>query len=500
MIDAHVARAITAITYPIRHEFARTSPNLLDGDSDLDQFGLANTHILVTGLADRVLSSHNEDFDYSQLVGRIVPVRPSRPHAEQWFMSDEDNNGNGGAYLTGARVSPTPVNGRLYQELRNMAAATSCSPFVLRYNDEAHRDDRAERNNPWTIVWAQQGLEHQVGRARVESPFAYVELRSPLTPVTTGLASDEDIELILSEVDETAAVVAAATDPVYIDNTTEGHTLGKAHLEENGRVQIDPPTVPGEMYLTWYNGNDWYRDHAMLQVAASGERFMSLGYFNRGVDGNVYYHDDLWADVRGPGWGADTTMHWAKVAMTDPDVNETSSTARAEVLTTQAEESHEAFEDLNDALNELARQQSWCGEYERTMESIGMRHRRSGPRLPFDPDNMQDRTPPRHAYDIEYSVEVTISDDSPSYRVTNMMESEYGAYSVSELRFDATMNVTLRGIVADNEEDALNSITQSMIESEVEGMVDGSVEVNDYAHSDTNEDTDFDWDEYDENF
>jgi hypothetical protein len=497
MLDATVVRTISAITYPIRHEFARLAPNRGLDDRDLDTFGGASTHILVTGLAERQFTSHNPDFDYSQLVGRIVPARPSRPHAEQWYMSDEDNGGNGGAYLTGARVSPTPVNGRLYQELRDLPGEMHSSPFVLRFNDEEHREDRAHRDNPWTIVWAQDGLEHNVGVQRVNPPVAWVEVRSPLTPVTTGLASDEDIELILSEVDETAAVVAAAT---YMDNTTEGHTLGKAHLEENGRVHIDPPKVPGEMYLTWYNGNDWYRDHAMLQVATADERLVSLGYFNRGVDGNVYYHDDIWADVRGPGWGADTTMHWAKVAMTDPDVNETTSTERAGVLTTQAEESHEAFENLNDALNELARQQSWCGEYERTMDAIGMRHRRSGGRVPFDPDNLTDAPTERHAYDVEFTVDVTIRDDSPSYRVTNMLESEYSAYSVSELRFDASINVTVRGIVADNEEQAEESVTQSQISDELDGMIEGEFEINDYSHSDTNEDTDFDWDEYDENF
>jgi hypothetical protein len=255
--------------------------------------------------------------------------------------------------------------------------------------------------------------------------------------------------------------------------------------------------VPGEMYLTWYNGNDWYRDHAMLQVATADERFISLGYFNRGVDGNVYYHDDLWADVRGPGWGGDTTMHWAKVALTDPDVNETASTDRLDVLTTQAEESHEAFENLNDALNELARQQSWCGEYERTMDAIGMRHRRSGGRTPYDPDNMLDQTPPRHAYDIQYDVEVTITDDSPSYRIVSALESDYYASGVSEIRFDTTVTVTINGVIAEDEEAAENSVTQSQIEDELDNIISGEFEINDYSHSNTAEDDDFDWDDYD---
>jgi hypothetical protein len=412
-------------------------------------------------------------------------------------MSDEDNGGNGGAYLTGARVSPTPVNGRLYQELRDMPGEAHCSPFVLRFNDEAHLDDRAHRDNPWTIVWAQDGLEHNIGQARIQVPYAWVEVQSPLTPVNTGLASDEEIDLIFSEMDETAAVVAAAT---YMDNTTEGHTLGKAQAEADGNVILDPVRVPGEMYLTWYDGTSWYDDHAMVQVAISETHMTPVGYYNRGVDNAVYYHDDIYYEVRGPDWAAPTDIHWAKLGLESPDPA-TDADERVARLLTIAEESHESFENLNDALNNLAEDEGWCSEYERTMQSIQMRDRRSGPRAPFDRGNIgAPPRPDRHAYDVQYDVEVTVTDDSPAHRITNVIEGEFGLYSVSELRFDATMAVTVSGIVAENEDEAESMVSQSQITDEVESMLgDASFELNDYSHSNTSEDTNFDWEEYDEN-
>lgn len=501
MLSTAVRNAISNITYPIRHEFARTTPDLRGVDADLDQYGEANAHILVTGLASREFSSHNRDFDYGVLVGRIMPVRPSRPEGEQWYLSADDNGGNG-AYLTGARVSQTPVNGRVYQELRDMEGAAHASPFLLRYNDEAHREDRAQPNNPWTIVWAQDGLEHQVGHGRVTPPTAWVEVRWPLSPVTTGLATDEDIDLILSDEVGVESIVIVPT-LTGMGNTVEGHTLGKAVVETEGEhagaVIVDPVRVPGDLYLTWFAGRDYYDDHVFVQVALDGDVLTPVGYFNRGTDGRVYYNDDPYSTPPVSRFGSNADMHWAKLALEVPEVAPDADARRTAIIE-EATVAHEAFEDLNDALNDLARYQSWCSEYERTMQFIGMRDRRNGTRGPFDVDNVGAiGNTERHAWDVQYDVEVTITDDSLSYRVSNMLESEYGASSVSDLRFDATISVTINGIVAEDEDAAENMVSRSQIEDELDNMLEGEFEINDYSHSDTTEDTDFDWDEYDDN-
>lgn len=496
MLSTAVSSVITSITYPIRHEFAHTSPSPAQ-DQDLDRWGPANSHILVTGRDEREFTDTEDDFEVNDLIGRIVAVRPSRPASEQWYMSAENNPlGTGGAYLTGARVSPTPVNGRLYQELREMPGAAACSPFTLRYNDEEHRSDRANANNPWTIVWAQEGLEHQVDRPRITPPYAYVEVRSPLTPVVTGLASDEDIEAILTEVDEVAEAVA---NPTFITNSAIGHTLGKAAVNEDGNVELDPTRIDNEMYLTWFNATPWYDDHAVVQVwNAEAQRFMVLGYFNRGTDQNVYYHDDVYHDVRQAAFGAaDREMHWARMGWEEPPAAD-SATERLEAMVEESRAAHESFEDLNDALNVLAREQSWCGEYERTMDFIGMRSRtHGGPRRPYDPENLLETPPERHAYDLQYTVDVTITDDSPGNRVTSALEYEYDAYTVSEVRFDASITVTITGVVAEDEDAAEELVTQSMIEAELDNLISAEFEINDYSHSDTSEDDDFDWDDYD---
>jgi hypothetical protein len=261
MITAELATTLSGFTYPIRHEFAFNSPDRLGRDADLDTSGDGNAYILVSGGAERIFNSQNVGFRPLDLVGRIVRVRPSRPAGAQWYMSEEHNPlGTGGAYLTGARLNPEPRNGSLYQELRAIGAGgDTVSPFILRYNDEAHVEDRAQLTNPWTIVWATDNLRSEIGRPRVMAPVGWVELADPLTPVLTGLASDEEIDSLLT--DEVATPFAPTEG---IANLATGHTLGKGHVETEGghvgMVLLNPEREVGETYLTWYTNRDYYND------------------------------------------------------------------------------------------------------------------------------------------------------------------------------------------------------------------------------------------------
>lgn len=498
MLSTEIRDAISGVTFPVTHEYARLTPDLAGEDSGLDMYGAASVCILVTGLADRQFPTPSDDFDIAPLIGRVVMVRPSRPSGGEWFMPEDHNPlGTGGNYLKGARISPDPRNGRFYQELRDGGVGGTASPFILRYNDDAHMADRANESNPWTIVWSRPGLEHQVGRARYTPPIAWVEVRSLETPVTTGLATDEDIDRIFA-----TDLAEPASSAAYIGNATTGHTHGRGHVETEGEhagmIILDPERVEGELYLTWYEGHDYYDDHVHVQVAGAGDQLIPVGYFNRGVNGSIYYTDDVYTTAHFPATRDVPVMHWAKLALTTT-TPATDAAERRENLITQATASHEAFEDLNDALNDLARYQSWCGEYERTMQYIGMRDRRSGGRQPFNIHEIGElMRGERHAYNVSYDVEVTITDESPGYRVSERMEMEYGVSNINSVRFDATVTVTVYGIVAENEEEAENQVTRSQIDDELENQIDGSYEMNDYEHSETVEDTDFDWDNYDD--
>jgi hypothetical protein len=496
MLTTELANLLSTNAYPLRHAIAFDSPDLRDRDSDLNTTLDGATHILVTGPANRMFTGQRDDFRSSTLVGRIVRVRPSRPTGEQWYMSEDHNPlGTGGAYLTGARVNPNPRNGGLYQELRSIGGGPDvASPFVLRYNDDAHAEERAVRTNPWTIVWATENLRSEIGRQRVQPPTGWIELASPLTPVTTGLASDEDIDSLLTDEE-----VPAPAPTEGIANLATGHTLGKGHVETEGghvgMVLLNPARTVGEMYLTWYPNRDYYNDHVFVQVYHGGERFAPVGYFNRGRDGRVYYTDDVFSVPPMP--AGERNIQWAKLAMEVPDESP-EATAREAALVEQARASHEAFEDLNDALNEMAEEQSWCSEYERTMQYIQMRDRRSGNRQPYDPGNPL-ATTQRRAWDLEYTVDISVESDDPGYRVIDRLDSEYGvALQNVSLTFTASVSVTVTQVAATAEE-AEDMVGSPEIEERLSEMFDGSFSMDDWTHNDTSENTDFDWDEWNDN-
>jgi hypothetical protein len=496
MITAELATTLSGFTYPIRHEFAFNSPDRLGRDADLDTSGDGNAYILVSGGAERIFNSQNVGFRPLDLVGRIVRVRPSRPAGAQWYMSEEHNPlGTGGAYLTGARLNPEPRNGSLYQELRAIGAGgDTVSPFILRYNDEAHVEDRAQLTNPWTIVWATDNLRSEIGRPRVMAPVGWVELADPLTPVLTGLASDEEIDSLLT--DEVATPFAPTEG---IANLATGHTLGKGHVETEGghvgMVLLNPEREVGETYLTWYTNRDYYNDHVFVQVYGGGDLFTPVGYFNRGRDGRVYFTDDVFSVPPMP--AMDRNIQWAKLAMEVPEESPEAE-ARATLLVEQARASHEAFEDLNDALNEMAEEQSWCSEYERTMQYIQMRDRRSGNRQPYDPGNPVAPVS-RRAWDMEYTVDISVEDDSPGYRIIDRLDSEYSvALQNVSLTFTASVSVTVTQVAATAEE-AEESVGSAEIEERLSEMFDGSFSMDDWTHNDTSENTDFDWDEWNDN-
>jgi hypothetical protein len=153
---------------------------------------------------------------------------------------------------------------------------------------------------------------------------------------------------------------------------------------------------------------------------------------------------------------------------------------------------------LNDALNEMAEEQSWCSEYERTMQYIQMRDRRSGNRQPYDPGNPVAPVS-RRAWDMEYTVDISVEDDSPGYRIIDRLDSEYSvALQNVSLTFTASVSVTVTQVAATAEE-AEESVGSAEIEERLSEMFDGSFSMDDWTHNDTSENTDFDWDEWNDN-
>jgi hypothetical protein len=188
--------------------------------------------------------------------------------------------------------------------------------------------------------------------------------------------------------------------------------------------------------------------------------------------------------------------HWVKLALTAPD-EATDADERAQRLLELRETEFNRFEDLNDRLNVLARNQSWCGEYERTMEAIGMRHRRGSARMVFDPDGEPTIGQTRHAWQIEISVDFTGEIESVRSGLEGEIESAaYFNGSVSNVRFDASTSITISGIVADDEDSARDMIGSAEVENEMDNIGISYSDIDDWTINSVEEDTDYDWDDY----
>lgn len=469
---AHLAIANTV--FPVTDSYVEVVP----GANHVRSWTDPDTYILCTAASDPAYngSSMTRAQIESELVGRVLHVRNNQ-HGNAWYYA----NGHGGCYVDGPVLNPTPINGHHYREL--FARNEENAPFILRYNDDAHSNDRRDPRHAWTIV--DSPYQMTVGQGRVEDPSYWVEVNWP--------AAQVDIEEIF-ETEDAEEPQAAEEPPGTIINDVLTYTMGKAEAEPGSDVALlDPDRVVGEMYLTWHADSTSSRNITNVQQWAdgnSGPGWVYVGHFTRAVDRDpvVRFTADLWGD------GGDTDrsdFHWAKLALEQHVPDAEVEAERVARLEQQLADEHEAFEDLNDALNDLARTQSWCGEYERTMAHIQMRGRNQ------DRLELGDEIGTRHAYDVDVSVEFDGEIDYVRSGLESALEAAADfSGSVSSVRFTATANITVYGIVADSEDEARDQIDRELIDQNMGGIEYS--EIIDWTIQDSREDEDFDWDSYDE--
>lgn len=131
----------------------------------------------------------------------------------------------------------------------------------------------------------------------------------------------------------------------------------------------------------------------------------------------------------------------------------------------------EKWEALNEALNERAEQEAWCGEYERAVTPLGFTGRHAG----------------RHCYDMSVDVDVESTVSSLSSDFDDQWASEIGTgLSVSASRAVVRYEVSLTVHVCDQENsaDAEQEVTAARLREELDGALDSSYEILDFTVTD----------------
>jgi hypothetical protein len=392
-------------------------------------------------------------------IGTFQHVTPAGS-GDGFLMWDEDQTAH--LRLHGAMVDPAPVNGHTYR-------LVSGSGHLMRYNDDDHMGDRHRRDNPWSIIG---GMGTQVHPYPTDSPVdGYVE-RQHYVEVTVPDTDDRS-----SAEEEVTVPVPVEVAPNTVSNTLDSPVRGLAVTDENGRVALNPERVIGRDYLLWDTDNPLYRELRLAtftgpanpEDATTG--FICTGaYYNFTSDAEEMLFSSSARDIPTRG-----RLAWAELALVrhEPDADERiAAQATADRLRREARELGTKYEEFNEALNQLAKEKSWCGEYEDIITPLDMRGRNRN-------------------YDVEVSVNFSFDLDSPSSRVDSAISTDIGmTIEASSLRVSASLTVTINNVECNGDTDNMSEyISTSDVEEAVDNMLSGvsSVDVDDWSVEDWSE-------------
>lgn len=287
---------------------------------------------------DITLSDHSPNV--WQLVGRVVQAKASANHNGYWYT---DALGRGDrAYFTGPEVCPDPVDTHLYRVYMQDRTSYLCY----------------RNGGRWDIVRG-AGLEPHPYENDIlaEEPVLWYEVVDVTATETTADAG------VSNEGTEPAAEPAADLS-VWLEAIGAGLVSNPPELVREGEW------VDGEMYVNV--NSDTHSRHAIVAMKAFGvDTPVPTGVFN------IHYG---YADpaTRNTQIAAGEGSHWAKMRHnppTHPPMSIATQRRIVEKWNKDTTEMRRSFWKTNTALNELASEQAWCGEYERVMTRLEMRGR-----------------------------------------------------------------------------------------------------------------------------
>lgn len=384
-------------------------------------------------------------------LGTVRMVGPSYSNHNGWLYYVNDDI----VRVHGAPLNPEPVNGHHYRLL-----SANHAGYLLRYNDDDHRNDRGRGDLPWTILETGFGADAPMfgpdGFSNHTITNPYVEVNYTPQAAASPWANATEPEI---------ATVGIPTTIPATDRRL--HSLA---VSVDGLVTLNPEPVLGQMYLLFPKNNG--TDSTRIAMWTAGG-FAIYGLLDS-------YHD--FARDRGNNLTQPAAWDYVDLAMTEPRV--IADQHRVVSLKRTLHDEKVQYHGWQEALNELAEEHDWCGEYESAVHRLGVMDRglRRDDPVPAVPD-IDDNGDPvgepepttlRRLFMFDVSYDATFELESPSGRVDDAINYSTGiTLSTSSMRFDGSGSVRVGPISAegtdleDMEREARDSIDSSMIEDAI---------------------------------
>jgi len=392
-----------------------------------------------------IASEMDEELDWVGTVRTVVAAQSRHG----WLT---ENAAGRRARVFGSLVNPAMVDGHYYRSL-------DATGMLVRYNDAEHTGDRHLPGQPLSII-STNGDTWPVpddGTTWTDAVY-YIEVEAP-EPVTATPPAAE-----LADAHQFAA-----------DLSPEGPTRGYAKLDAQGRAPLNPTPAPGGMYLVWVAGREWtdtrlsYLGMA-LSPAAEGEQpgFVYSGSW-RWRNGRPEFNVDAWTS--GPSVERDTeSLNWVEMQ----PVNAATNTAvMPDSFRSTAAAEAQSFEELNEALNELADDHDWCSDYESVIEPLGMNGRNK------DKD-----------WVVAVDVTFTFDDESPTGDFDQRASVRHGMdMEISNASYSATARLSIH--VSDtSEQGARDYIDSNLLEDRLRSEMShaSNIDITDWDIDDVDED------------
>lgn len=325
-------------------------------------------------------------------------------------------------FVKGAILNPTLVNGKTY---------SSDGSYTVQYFDEENRTRRNTPGNPFNVLNYRGG--HDIGTNSIGSITWYVEIEPPENAVTMPDAQ-------------------AAADSGEQVTLTGDELLSRvmADFVEYGADADSPVTMPlgeierGHEYIV-HNGTSIF-----TTFVDTDRDLMDVYEITSAVveNGQAIYSTEFRSGYMNP--TRQMTFYKTRRSNKPQERTAEQQATQIEALTTRVAAATSRWNDMGGALNDMAREESWCGEYEEAVHPLGWPGRRGG-----NGGNAE--------YDITVSVSWEFDDGAPSTSFdsdiasnTDIDTNEVSDFEVNTLRMDGSATVVLRGVempVNDEDED-----------------------------------------------
>lgn len=286
------------------------------------------------------LDRENSPSTFPIQVGQVIRAQRSYRHSEEWFIISAGQR----YYFTGTRVCLTPRVGALYR-----VYTPDHSSFLCRRNE----------NGRWDIVRGAGMNPHPYeSDALATEPVLWWEVVDE-TPAHAEVATAEPFNEPEPEPEPEPAFDAEAFFATAISN---GLVASPVEVVEPGNF------VDGDMYVYATDASERHVYVAMKMMGSDTPEPMGIY--------NTYYG---YMDNVSTSHHVPDGSRWAKMVPPADSIDAQHSLRTRRIVVNGLNEKTIAQRkrnyELNTALNELARENGWCGEYERVMARIGMRGR-----------------------------------------------------------------------------------------------------------------------------